>query len=183
MRSITCFLLLGFFIPALHAADITAEYKQGKYFVNASFVIEANAKDVIRALTDYENIAQFNSAIIDVEVLESNQLGHTKVRTKVKDCVLFFCKEIIRVEQVKITGIRSLEAEVIPFLSDLREGYTKWVFQQNQGVTEVTYQSTIQPKFWIPPYVRSRTVTKKIKKRMLETVARLQMHVPEYEHR
>lgn len=174
-------ILLGLFVHELHAVDVSAEYKQSKYYVTAVFEIEANASTVITALTDYENITQFNPAIIEVEVLSSEENNFAKVRTKIKDCVLFFCKEITRVEHVQVNGTQALETEVLPFLSDLREGYTHWNFSTNGAVTEVTYESVIQPKFWIPPLIRSHSVTKKIKKRMLQTIQRLQILVPAYE--
>ena len=175
MRIVFCvalFWLHGF--CCLQAAEVSAQYKQGKYLVNASFSIDASAEDIIRVITDFENISQLNPAIIESEVLEATVKDVTRVRTILKDCALFFCKKITRVEQVSVEGAQTLEAEVIPFLSDLREGYTKWEFQASGKQTQVLYHASLQPKFWIPPLIRSRTVTKKIKKRMLETIMRLQ---------
>ena len=179
MKAFYILALVGFYSTTLQAAEVSVKYKQGTYLLNAYFTIDASAQDIISVITDYENIAQLNPAIIESEVLEASMQDATKVRTVIKDCVLFFCKKITRVEQVHVEGTQTLEAEVIPFLSDLREGYTKWEFQQYEGQTQVSYQALIQPKFWIPPLIRSRSVPKKIKKRMLQTILRLQTLVSE----
>ncbi len=165
----------------LHAEEITAEYKQGIYYLNASFIVEASPESVVAALTDYENISQLHPSIIESEILETTSSRiSARIRTVVKDCAIFFCKKITRVENITQSGFESLDAEVVPFLSDLRSGHTSWKFVGVDNHTEVTYQATMQPKFWIPPLIRSHTVTKKFKKRISEIVQRLQMLAPSY---
>lgn len=181
MKIFLCAVLLWCSASNLFAAEITAKYKEGSYYLNATFEVEASADKIIGVLTDYENITRLNPSIVESEILESPSQERTRIRTVVKDCAIFFCKEIIRVENVTQHGLTSLEAEVLPFLSDLRSGHTQWKFLERGGVTEVTYQSSMQPKFWIPPIIRSHTVTRKIKKRIMETVQRLQSLAPEYE--
>ena len=174
MKVILCAALIGCSISIVRAAEVTAEYKESKYYLNAAFEVEASTESIISVLTDFENIAQLNPAIIESEIVEYSSDNKTRIRTVVKDCALFFCKEIVRVENVTQHGLDSLEAEVIPFLSDLRSGYTLWTFQQQGAITKVSYQSSMQPKFWIPPIIRSHTVTSKIKKRIMQTILRLQ---------
>ncbi|MFK7817033.1 MAG: SRPBCC family protein [Gammaproteobacteria bacterium] len=165
----------------LHAEEITAEYKQGVYHLNASFIVEASAEKVVAALTDYENISQLHPTIIESEILETTSSKITaRIRTVVKDCAIFFCKKITRVENITQRGFASLDAEVVPFLSDLRSGHTSWKFVSVDNHTEVTYLATMQPKFWIPPLIRSHTVTNKFKKRISEIVQRLQVLAPSY---
>ena len=179
MKALCLIVLLGLWATTLHASEVSVKYSEGTYLINANFTVDAHTKDILRVITDFENIAELNPAIIESEVLEATMQDATRVRTVLKDCALFFCKKITRVEQVKVNGTKTLEAEVIPFLSDLREGYTKWEFKPSGEQTQVYYHASIQPKFWIPPWIRSRTVTKKIKKRMLQTIMRLQSLAPE----
>jgi hypothetical protein len=174
------------------AEEITAEYKEGVYHLTANFIVETSAEKVVAALTDYENITKLHPAIIESEILENNTGGNNaastskaeihkvKIRTIVKDCALFFCKKITRVENITQRAFDSIDAEVVPFLSDLRSGQTSWKFVRVGNHTEVSYQATMQPKFWIPPVIRSRTVTKKFAKRIAEIVQRLQTIAPSY---
>ena len=171
------------------------------YHLTANFIVETSAEKVVAALTDYENITKLHPAIIESEILENNTGGNNtagnnagsnqastskaeihkvKIRTVVKDCALFFCKKITRVENITQRAFDSIDAEVVPFLSDLRSGQTSWKFVRVGNHTEVSYQATMQPKFWIPPVIRSRTVTKKFAKRIAEIVQRLQTIAPSY---
>lgn len=176
MKNVLCVLLIWLSANCLlNAADISAEYKNGTYHLNATFTVEAGAEAVIDVLTDYENIGQLHPTIIESEVLGRSSENSSRIRTIVKDCAVFFCKKITRVENVKQIGLDSLEAEVVPFLSDLRSGHTKWEFLERSEFTEVKYHATMQPKFWIPPIIRSKMVPKKFKKRIAELVQRLQM--------
>ena len=163
------------------AEEITAEYKEGVYHLTANFIVETSAEKVVAALTDYENITELHPSIIESEILENNiDTNKVRIRTVVKDCALFFCKKITRVENITQHAFESIDAEVVPFLSDLRSGHTSWKFVSDDGYTKVSYQATMEPKFWIPPVVRSRTVTKKFIKRIEEIVQRLQMIAPSY---
>jgi len=176
MKNVLCVLFLWLGANSLLCAeDISAKYIDGTYHLEATFTVEASAETVIDVLTDYENIGQLHKTIIESEVLERSSDDSSRIRTVVKDCAVFFCKKITRVENVKKVGVSSLEAEVVPFLSDLRSGHTHWQFLEHGKVTEVIYQATMQPKFWIPPIIRSKTVTKKFKKRITELVSNLKM--------
>ena len=96
------------------------------------------------------------------------------MKTVIKDCVLFFCKRITRVEDVSQNENKKLEAFIIPMLSDLRSGYAVWELMQNATGTTVHYEANMQPKFWIPPIVRSYVLTKKFKKRVKQSIELLQ---------
>jgi len=181
MNKLACVLLLWCNASgALFAAEQFAKYEEGSYYLDAKFTVEASAEEVISLLTDYENIAQLHPSIVESEILDTSKEDRTKIRTVVKDCVIFFCKEVVRVENVSQDGLTSIAAEVVPFLSDLRSGHTDWTFMQQGDVTTVTYQSSMQPKFWIPPFIRSHTVTKKLEKRIMEMVMRIQAKAPNY---
>ena len=156
------------------AAEIAAEYKDGVYHVHASFEVVTSPEKLIYVLTDYENITQLHPSVLESEVISVNDRS-TRIRTVVKDCAFLFCKKIIRVENIRQDGVDRLVAEVLPMLSDLRMGQTIWEFVRGDGVTVVKYQSTMQPKFWIPPLIRSHAVTNKLEHRMAEIIKTLQM--------
>jgi len=181
MKKLLCVILLWCSASSgVFSAQQSAKFENDVYILNASFEVEASIEDIIHLLTDFENITQLHPSIIESELLPSLADDKTRIRTVVKDCVLFFCKEIVRVENVIQYGNESLVAEVVPFLSDLRSGQTHWNFQRQGKVTTVMYQSTMQPKFWIPPIIRSRTVTKKLENRIMEMIMRIQAKAPDY---
>lgn len=174
MKTLLWAALLGLIAQvAVQATEVAAELNEGTYSVQASFEVATSPKKLLAVLTDYENITQLHPSILESEIISENE-GSARIRTVVKDCAFLFCKKILRVEQIRQDGSRGLVAEVIPMLSDLRSGQTVWEFTQSDAVTLVKYQSTLQPKFWIPPFIRSHTVTNKLKGRMTEVIQTLQ---------
>ncbi len=176
MKLSSCTLLVWLRVVAIvHAAEVGVRYDKGTYFLTAEFDVGASPARVMEILTDYENIADLNSAIKISELLETPDSSKIRIRTVVHDCILFFCRDIVRVEDVLQYENEKLEAVLIPMLSDLRSGYAVWILAQNPFGTTVKYDAQIQPKFWVPPIIRSYVLTKKFKKRVQETVERLQV--------
>lgn len=172
--ALLCFLCLCLYGQGVvQAAEVVAEFKEDTYSVQASFEVATSPEKLVGVLTDYENIAHLHPSFLESEIISVNE-DSARIRTVVKDCAFLFCKKILRVEQIRQDGFKSLVAEVIPMLSDLRSGQTVWEFTQAGAVTQVKYQSSLQPKFWIPPFVRSHTVTNKLKHRMGEIIQTLQ---------
>ena len=175
MKFVGCVLLFWLSVGALsYAADVSVRYEEKTYYLTAEFDVDATPSRVMEVLTDFENIADLNPAIIVSELQDAPQDNLLRVRTVVQDCILFFCKKITRVEDVIQYGNEKLEAFLIPMLSDLHSGYAVWVLSRNPYGTTVNYNADMQPKFWIPPVIRSYVLTKKFKKRVTETVERLQ---------
>lgn len=175
MKYIICVLL--FWLNACvisYATEVNVRYEDKTYYLNAEFIVDASQARVMAVLTDFENIADLNPAIIESELQDSIKQKGLRVKTVIKDCILFFCKSITRVEDITKTGNEKLEAFVLPMLSDLRSGYAVWVLTQNPSGTMVKYDANMQPKFWIPPIIRSYLLKKKFKQRVIESVELLQ---------
>ena len=172
--ALLCLFIFLVVINVSYAANVNVRYEKGIYYFVAEFIVEAAPKRVMQVLTDYENIADFNAAIHTSELLGSPNKNVTRIRTVLRDCILFFCRDIVRVEDVAQYGDEKLEAYLIPMMSDLQSGYAVWTLTENPSGTTVFYEASVQPKFWIPPFVRSVILTKKFKKRVLESVEHLQ---------
>ena len=180
MKYTTCVLLLWLNICVdSHAAEANVRYEGKTYFLSAEFNVDAAPARVMEVLTDFENIADLNPAIIESEIQGSSKADSVRVRTVVQDCILFFCKSITRVEDITRSKNEKLEAIVLPLLSDLRSGYAEWVLTQHMSDTIVKYDASMQPKFWIPPIIRSYVLKKKFEQRIFESVKLLQQKAKE----
>lgn len=157
-----------------YAGEIGVTYADHTYHLHAVFDVDASSEQVMKVLTDFDQISELNPAIIESETQDSPSGEGIRVKTVIKDCVLFFCKRITRVEDVSQNENKKLEAFIIPMLSDLRSGYAVWELMQNATGTTVHYEASMQPKFWIPPIVRSYVLTKKFKKRVKQSIELLQ---------
>ena len=172
--ALPCLFIILVVINVSHAANVNVRYERGTYYFVAEFTVKAAPKRVMQVLTDYENIADLNAAIHTSELLGSPNENVTRIRTVLHDCILFFCRDITRVEDVTQYGNEKLEAYLIPMMSDLRSGYAVWTLTETSSGTTVFYEANMQPKFWIPPFIRSIVLTKKFKKRVLESGKLLQ---------
>ena len=144
---------------SLYAAEVSVHYENKTYHLRVAFEVEATPAQVMQVLTDFENIADLNPAIIESVLQNSPKKDNLRVKTVIQDCVLFFCKRITRVEDIVQFKNEKLEAFVLPLLSDLRSGYAVWVLIKHPSGTTVTYEANMQPKFWIPPIIRSYVLT------------------------
>jgi hypothetical protein len=158
----------------VHAADVSVTYDQGVYHLNAEFEVKASPARVMSVITDYKNITKLSPAVVNIEILASTDSTTTRIRTVVHDCILFFCRDIARVEDMKQDGDKKLEAFLLPMLSDLKSGYSLWELSENTAGTHVKYTGDMQPKFWVPPIIRSYVLTKKFKQRVEESAQLLQ---------
>lgn len=175
MRFTLYVLLCGLNVYAIaNAADVNVRYADDSYHFYAKFEVEAPPEQIMEVIYDHEIIADLNPVIKSSERIESPDPSTKRIRTVIRDCIMFFCKNIVRVEDVLRHDNQKLEAFLIPMLSDLRYGYTVWELQPNLLSTTVIYTAEIQIKFWVPPFIRSYVLTRKFKKRVLESVARLQ---------
>ncbi len=129
--------------------------KSGKNFVTeAAFLVEAPRDAVVRAITDFDRLSDLNPAVVSssAETLES---GEIRVTTKIRDCVSFFCRSVILVEDVRFDAAGNLLSQVVPEGSDFAEGNAIWRFDTNGATTRVSYKSEVRPNFWLPPLLGS----------------------------
>ena len=175
MKSLSWGLFLWLGVCAyINAAEVNVRYEDKTYFLSAVFNVDATPARVMEVLTDFENISDLNPAIIESELQASSKADSLRVKTVVRDCILFFCKSITRVEDISQFENTKLETFVLPLLSDLRSGYTVWVLTQNLSGTMVRYDASMQPKFWVPPIIRTHVLKKNFKRRVIESVELVQ---------
>jgi hypothetical protein len=172
----TC-LLLCLLYPLARAADL-AELKvserEGVYRISVVMQVQAPAQHVQRVLTDYPRIYRLNPSITDSEILPSPADGVVRVRTRMLDCIAFFCKEIDRVEDVRETAPGGLLATTVPALSSFKSGNAKWQVLGSGERSQVTYQAQMEPDFYIPPLVGSHFVKKLIRRATVASLERIE---------
>ena len=155
-------ILLGLAVCAFSSRSGAGDLKEfrvydngGTYHVTMVMGVHAPLGYVRAVLTDFEHIYRLNPSITESEILPSPLPGVTRVRTRVRGCILFFCKEIERVEDVRTLETGDLQAEIVPELSDIRSGMAKWKTRKTGDDTQVTYTGYMEPDFFVPPIIGS----------------------------
>jgi hypothetical protein len=170
-------LLLCLQIPlacAVDIADLQVSEAQGVYRINLVMQMQVPAHYVHGVLTDYRHIYRLDPAIVDSGILPSPGAGVVRVRTRISDCIAFFCMMIDRVEDVRELESGELQATIVPALSNFRYGHAEWKIVAHEGRTRVIYQAQLEPDFFIPPLIGSYFVKQKLRNSVLTSMARVE---------
>ncbi|HYQ71220.1 MAG TPA: hypothetical protein VET88_04750, partial [Gammaproteobacteria bacterium] len=82
----------------------------GVYSISLVMHMQVPADHVYQVLTDYEHIYRLDPAIVDSEILPAPDDSVVRVRTRINDCIAFFCMTIDRVEDVVRQAQGALQA-------------------------------------------------------------------------
>lgn len=170
-------LLLCLLIPLALAADLVDLHvgeTEGVYSINVTMQMQVPAQYVHRVLTDYAHIYRLDPAITDSEILSSADDGVVRVRTRIDDCIAFFCKKIEMVEDVRDLDHGDLKATTVSNLSSFKSGHTEWKILGIGERTQVTYQAQMEPDFFIPPLLGAYFVKQKLQQRLLASMERIE---------
>lgn len=172
-------LLLGslFACSRLFAGDLLrleVTDLKGVYRIEVEMVVHAPAEEVWRVLTDYRHIYRLNTTIIESEILPAPSEKVTRVRTLMNDCVLVFCFELERVEDVQETDTGRLQARVVRELSNIRSGTALWHIEAAGANSHISYRGTIEPGFDVFPIIGNYLVRKRLRDMTLLTLGRIE---------
>ena len=176
--SIIAVLSFGLFPPVtaiayeMDHAKVTED--KGVFQLQFSTVIEAPADYVRKVLTDFTHIYRLNPSIVESEVLSSKQSGETKVRTKVLACASFFCREVERVEIVRMLASGNLQADIVPEHSEFRSGQAIWKITAMGDKSKLEYEASLEPDFFIPPVIGIAVIGNSLKTEVINTFDRVE---------
>ena len=148
--------------------------KQGHvYQAQMTFGVAASVHQVIAVLTDYGVPQRLNPKVTKVEVI-SQQRGITRVRTEIRSCVFFFCRDVALTQDVTVVA-DTVQADIVPDESDFRSGYFRWlVSSSDNGGSHIAFEAVIEPDFFIPPIIGGFFVRKRLRQEILATAKNLE---------
>jgi hypothetical protein len=170
-------LLLCLLTPPSYAAglaELHVSESQGIYSINLVMQMQVPARYVHRVLTDYVHIYRLDPAITDSEILPSPEAGVVRVRTRIADCIAFFCMKIDRVEDVRELGHDTLQVTTIPTRGSFKSGHAEWKILGMEERTQVIYQAQMEPDVYIPPLIGNYFVKRKLRKSILASLAKIE---------
>lgn len=149
--------------------DLTLRSKQGVYQLKLEIILDAPAEHIHHVVTDYAHIYRLNPSIVESEIMNTEDSSVIRVKTLINDCLWIFCREILRVEDVRELGAGNIYAVVVPDLSNIKSGVTIWQIQPLGRRTRVNYHMIAEPGFAIPPLIGTHLVKQKLRKEVLIT--------------
>jgi hypothetical protein len=154
--------------------ELTVTNNDGVYGINIEMVVHAPAEYVLHVLTDFTHIYRLNDSIIESELLSAPDENTVRVRTLVNDCILVFCFDIERVEDVRMTGNGYLHATVIRGLSNIESGTATWYIRPEGAGSRVSYWGTVEPGFTVFPVIGDYLVRARLRDMMLHTLGNIE---------
>jgi hypothetical protein len=141
----------------------------GMYSVDVLVRIEAPLEVVFQAITDYDRLTEINASIIESYIVETQGADRYRVFTRVKFCVLFFCKQIRQVQDIVEYGPVLIKATILPELSDFESGSARWDLVVADEVTYMQFSTEVDPSFWVPPLIGTWLIKREMIKQVQET--------------
>ena len=153
-------------------AEVTEE--DGVFRIKVSAIIEAPPDYIRYILADSAHIYRLSPSIIESEVLPSSPAGEKQVRTKLLCCTSLFCREVERVDIVRMLKSGDFEAEIIPTLSEFKSGKASWKITAMDDASHVVYEAHLEPDFFIPPVVGTHLVKQHLLEEFTTTFIRIE---------
>jgi hypothetical protein len=144
------------------------------YRVTLIFSVDAPVLRARAVLTDYAHLHKLNPAIIESKRVLAPCEGATRVRMRMRGCVLFLCQDIECTEDLHKGGSGSLQAVIVPQLSDMKSGHASWRFKPLGNITRISFRSRMVPDFWIPPLIGSFILKHWLHGQLIETAENLE---------
>ena len=135
------------------------------YVLTLSARLDAPILAVFAVLTDYERLDELHASIRQSKVLARPDPGTAEVFTVLRGCVAFFCRNLTRIERVRASPPAFVEAVILPETGDFDSGQVRWDMRVlPDGRTHVDYVAEIRPRFWVPPVIGTRLLSRAMRR-------------------
>ena len=165
--------LLALAAEASQLVRLDVSQQGGVYEVHVEMEFDAPAETIRALLTDYENLDRLNRSITSSEVIASEQPDSVRVRTQVKNCILFFCTQLQKVEDVSEDADGRIITIIDPATSNFRAGTASWEIQDLGGHSRVIHHARLEPDLWIPPWIGTAILKDALRHGIRESFANL----------
>ncbi len=144
------------------------------YKVELAFRVGTRADAVFKALTDYANLKKLHPGIVESEVLRGPPGLPLRVRTVLRGCIAFFCRDLERVQMVTAQGGFAIRTRIVPEESDFREGESAWELRPVRGGTEVRLRSRMIPELEVPPVLGPWAIKHSLERNLRDLIQHLE---------
>lgn len=160
-------LLLFFWLmtlPVMVFADpeLTVTQQQQRFHLSLKTYVDLPIDDLWHKLTNYSQLKQYHPAIVESEALtESSE--KTLVKTRLQDCLLWFCKDFDRVQSIQQPKPYTLVSYTIPEQSDFSYGRQRWQLIPKGSGSMLYMELEVEPKEKLLPWIGPAIVKYKMK--------------------
>lgn len=162
---------------AAEVQTLNVARQNGTYHVTFDAVVDAPAQKVYGLLSDYAHLDSLSSVIVAITVQPAPQSAAPRVRSVLRSCFFLFCKEVVEVEDVTEANEQTIAASIVPGEGDFQSGSSRWRIRAVGARTQLHYEATRTPSFWVPPVIGPWMIKATMRKHLEASVARLERGV------
>jgi hypothetical protein len=153
--------------------DLVVTTGKGEYTIEMSLQVSAPASRVIAVLTDFGYPDPVNPDVSSREVISVTG-NVTRVRTEFEGCVLFICRDVELIQDVRVDD-DEIFADVVPGGKSFRSGQLYWriVDDGNTG-SDIDFRASMQHNLFVMPLIGGFFLRKRIRAALLESVENLE---------
>lgn len=161
------------FAGELIRSDVT--YNDGVYSIEIIMDIGGDIDKTREILLDYGQTRYYNDNIVKSELLNITDSGKKIGRVEIRDCLLFFCRTLVQIQEMDKLTSGAIRIHVLPENSDYRTADYLWRFiPRPGGMTRLLVNAVIAPRVRVPPVVGPFIIARKLKQRLIAVVNKLE---------
>ena len=174
-----CIVIAGLWFITLSAnasqlIRLEVEQEDDVYNVYVEMDVDAPVEAVLAVLTDYEQLNRLSDSIIDSKIINSEDENVVRVQTQIENCVLFFCMDIKKVEDVIADKNGRITASVVADSSDFRSGQAVWEVKSTAHGSRVIHTARLEPDISIPSWMGASIVKSSLRQELRQSFSNLE---------
>lgn len=144
------------------------------YHVSFDAAVRAPAQLVFEQLSDYAHLNRLSSVITAITVEPAPDGKSDRVRSKLRSCILLFCREIAQVEDVTEPDKHTIVGHMVPGQGDFTDGDCVWRIADDGDWTRLHYEASRTIAFWIPAVIGPWIIKHTMREYLESSVAALE---------
>ena len=176
--SMSCLAAISLPSGAEDIRNLQVTEEHGRYTVSFDAVLNVPVGTARPFMTEPANWPRLSEIITDAVVVEQLGDGGQKVHVSFSACVLFFCKSIRKVEEMRREANGDIVTLALPEESDFDYARERWRIDGDHRHTHVSYEAELVPSFYVPPLIGPYILKTKLQTLLTQTAQNLEGLTP-----
>jgi hypothetical protein len=166
-------VLLAPGVWAVEVSHLQVTTARDAYAIEMSLRVAAPASRVVAVLTDFSYPDPVNPDVTHQEIIAVED-DVTRVRTEFEGCVLFICREVELIQDVRVVG-GEIFSDVVPGGESFHSGRLHWrITDDGEGGSHIEFRASMAHNFFVMPLIGGYFLRKRIRNALLESAGNLE---------
>ncbi len=162
---------------ALAEADIEVDFDGARLEFRFDAVLRASPEHVEAIVHDYSRLDRVLPLVAESRSLGAVDQGLERVFTRMRGCVLFVCREVDHVFDVRAVQGNWSSGITVPELSSVRRGQLSWLIEpdpRNSAYSRMQLYGYLEPDFSVPRLLGPPLVRMWVRSELESSVRRIE---------